>query len=368
MDTIRSAEVVLPCDEIGPTLDFFTRRLGFEVEGVFPAEDPRAVLVAGHWLRLRLERGADGPPGLVRVACSEPSVLSVDGSPLRAPNGTRIEVVRADQGLTTPPLVPALAVTPLGPDAPWTEGRAGMLYRDLIPGRQGGRFVASHIRIPTAGPVSDYVHHHDVRFQLIHCWRGGVRVVYEDQGEPFWLEPGDTVLQPPGIRHQVLETHGETDVIELTSPADHATWADRSVRLPSREPRPERTYGGQRFVRSQPVPWRTETERESDWRWPGYRARDTGIGEATEGLAGVRVVRTRDTLVSGKHLAARVHRGELLFWFVLAGRLTVELDGHAHTLREGAACVVPPGMPHAVVGGASLRLLESTFPAVLPEA
>ena len=91
-----------------------------------------------------------------------------------------------------------------GAPAPDT-GRAGMIYRDLLPDRQGGRFIASHITIPDGGPVPDYVHHHDVRFQVIHCVRGWVDVVYEDQGPPFRMHAGDTVLQPPHIRHRVLE-------------------------------------------------------------------------------------------------------------------------------------------------------------------
>ena len=75
-----------------------------------------------------------------------------------------------------------------------------MYYRDLIPGRYGGRFIASHIRIPAGGPVPDYVHHHSVEFQLIFCVNGWVRVAYEDQGEPMVLNPGDCFLQPPHIR------------------------------------------------------------------------------------------------------------------------------------------------------------------------
>ena len=41
---------------------------------------------------------------------------------------------------------------------------------------------------------------------MIYCMKGWVRLVYEDQGEPFLLEPGDCVLQPPEIRHRVLES------------------------------------------------------------------------------------------------------------------------------------------------------------------
>jgi hypothetical protein len=47
-----------------------------------------------------------------------------------------------------------------------------MIYRDLIPGRLGGRFIASHIAIPQGGPVADWVHYHLIRFQMIFCRRG----------------------------------------------------------------------------------------------------------------------------------------------------------------------------------------------------
>jgi hypothetical protein len=38
-------------------------------------------------------------------------------------------------------------------EAPFLRGRAGMDYRDLLPGRLGGRYIASHIRIASGGPV-----------------------------------------------------------------------------------------------------------------------------------------------------------------------------------------------------------------------
>ena len=72
-----------------------------------------------------------------------------------------------------------------------------MLYRDLIPGRLGGRYIASHITIPKGGPVSDWVHYHRIALQLIYVRRGWVRVVYQDGGEPFVMREGDLVIQPP---------------------------------------------------------------------------------------------------------------------------------------------------------------------------
>ncbi len=70
-----------------------------------------------------------------------------------------------------------------------------------------------------------------VRFQMIFCAKGWVRVVYEDQGkfkpiqsdlnqifnlwlilkgDSFIMNAGDCVLQPPRIRHRVLEWYIET--------------------------------------------------------------------------------------------------------------------------------------------------------------
>ena len=72
-----------------------------------------------------------------------------------------------------------------------------MLYRDLVPDRLGGSIIASHISIPDGGPVPDMVHYHTIGFQLIYCYRGWVRLVYEDQGPEFIINAGDCVIQPP---------------------------------------------------------------------------------------------------------------------------------------------------------------------------
>ncbi len=132
----------------------------------------------------------------------------------------------------------------------WVTGRAGMEYRDLIPGRLDGKVIASHIRIPNGGEVADYVHYHKVGFQMIYCVAGAIRVVYEDQGPPFWLKPGDCVLQPPEIRHRVLEAEANSEVVEVSAPAVHETWADHDMNLPNGRVIPGREFGGQRFVRT----------------------------------------------------------------------------------------------------------------------
>ncbi len=141
-----------------------------------------------------------------------------------------------------------VAVTDTSPHLEWVAGRVGMLYRDITPDGLDGRVVVSQIRLPFSGQVPDYVHYHLVEFQLIYCLKGRIKVVYEDQGEPFWMEPGDCVLQPPEIRHCVLECEVNSEVIEVTMPAEHETRADKEMTLPTTNIKPDRLFGAQRFI------------------------------------------------------------------------------------------------------------------------
>ena len=244
--TITSAEVVLPCDDLEETLAFFIDRLGFRVETIFPADSPRVAVISGHGLRLRLAVGAPGPVPRLRIVCDHASRLQTELQ--RAPNSLPIEFVATRAAIELPSLKPSHVVSRIE-GADWVVGRAGMLYRDLIPDRQGGLFIASHIHIPEGGPVPDYPHFHKIRFQVIYCHRGWGRVVYEGQGAPFIMHPGDCVLQPPEIRHQVLECSSNLEVIEIGCPAIHETWADHDMTLPTRQVDSGRLFSDQRFVR-----------------------------------------------------------------------------------------------------------------------
>lgn len=131
----------------------------------------------------------------------------------------------------------------------WKLGRVGMLYRDLTPDGLKSRVIVSHIRLPFDGEVPDYVHYHKVDFQMIYCKKGRIKVVYEDQGAAFWLETGDCVLQPPEIRHRVLECTTGAEVIEVTMPSSHETCVEHDITLPTNTVNPLREFNGQRFVR-----------------------------------------------------------------------------------------------------------------------
>jgi mannose-6-phosphate isomerase-like protein (cupin superfamily) len=184
------------------------------------------------------------------------------------------------------------------------------------------------------------------------------------------LRAGDCVLQPPGIRHRVLEASPRLQVVELSCPAEHITLLDHELALPTTEVRPDRDFGGQRFVRhdAESATW------QPSWL-PGFDARDTGIGEATDGLAGVRVLRPASS--APRALAPVAHHGELLFLFVLQGEVGLQIYGSpddatpaasavptVHTLREADAIAIPARLPFALVEPTGdVELLEVTLPA-----
>jgi quercetin dioxygenase-like cupin family protein len=352
MQNIR-AEVCLTTTALAADIGFFGKRLGMRLERIWPADDPREAVVAGHGLRLRLQAGA-AAAGEVRVLADDPVLIAGGETALVSPGGIRVGIEALDPPVVQPPTEHAFVVRRLADGAPWVVGRAGMEYRDLVPGRLGGAMIASHIRIPTGGPVPDMVHFHKVGFQLIFCVRGWVDVVYEDQGGPRRLHAGDCFIQPPEIRHRVLHASDGIEVIEIGVPAEHLTVIDHDLALPTPEVRPDREWAGQRFVH--------DVGGQGVWqpfRVPGLVARDTGISAATQGVASVQVVRKGQ----GEVPMTR-HDADILFGYVMAGSAILQGDGQPdHPLSQGDAVVIPPGLATRLAGvDAGFELLEVALP------
>ncbi len=347
----RSAELVLHCVDVSQALQFYVEQLGFRLDVIFPADAPRVAMISGYGMRIRLDRDADAAPATLYLSCKGQWQHGFDTSekPL-APDGTRIfRLAELYESVAPPLLVPEIIVQ-RAEGSPWSLGRAGMQYRDLIPSRLNGRYIASHIRIPDGGPVPDYVHHHQVQFQLIYCRRGSVRVVYEDQGPAFTMEAGDCVLQPPHIRHRVLESSPGLEVIEVSCPAEHLTLVDHDMELPTGSLNRDRDFAGQSFVLHKAAC--------SAWRpgpYTGFESADTEIEIATRGFASVRTVRCTNL----QSEAAVDADSKCWFNFVLEGAATLECVEKGWGLSAGDAFVIPPATPFSLSPNSTeLKLLQ----------
>ena len=356
-ENIQTAEILLPCNNLDETLQFFTDKLGFKMESIAPAENPSHAVISGYGIRLRLEPGNNPDPGSINLLCSDPASVADGKLELTAPNGTCVNLIEVDPPLNIPNVKQTFVLSKMSDTDQWNEGRAGMLYRDLIPDRQGGYVVASHIRILEGGPVPDYVHYHKILFQMIYCYKGWAQLVYEDQGEPFVIEAGDCVIQPPQIRHQVLESSAGMEVIELTCPADHETCVDHEIKLPTSSADSERLFNGQHFIRhvAAKAEWKP-------WRIAGFEARDIGIASATDGLAGVRVAhpvgQLQPEFVS--------HDADLLFMFLLNGSAELNCDQmDSELLTAGDSFIIPGALKHSLSEcSEDMDVLEVALPAV----
>lgn len=355
---IRGFHVPMSCTELVPVMQFFIDTLGFRIDAIYPADSPSTAILSGHGLTIRLAIGLPHGIAELHLLCDDPAQLPDGARTVTAPNGVVIRLSPADPPVKSPVTRQELVLSRADADPSWSVGRAGMRYRDLLPNRHGGAFIASHIRILEGGPVPDYVHFHKIRFQMIFCRKGWVRLVYEAQGEPFMLNAGDCVLQPPTIRHRVLESSAGAEVIELGSPAEHITMADHELSLPSAAHEPDREFEGQRFVRhvAANAAWHA-------WKTPGFVACDTGIGTATKGLAGVRVVRPDGESPP----AQRLHDTEFCFFFVLSGTVKVHQGDDTYSLCADDSITIPGNMAYCFDDcSTDLVLLEVTLPADFP--
>ncbi|MBL8689385.1 MAG: cupin domain-containing protein [Rhodospirillaceae bacterium] len=101
--------------------------------------------------------------------------------------------------------------------------RAFFAYRDLgIAEASAGSVRAHVIRAVPGTHAEPRWHRHHLKFQMVFVTRGWVRFEYEDIGEVM-LKPGDSVYQPPRIRHRELAHSDDLELVEITSPADFET-------------------------------------------------------------------------------------------------------------------------------------------------
>ncbi|HEB54655.1 MAG TPA: cupin domain-containing protein [bacterium] len=145
------------------------------------------------------------------------------------------------------------------------------------------------------------------------------------------MRADDGLLQPPRIRHRVLECSDQLEVRETAVPAEHQTAFDHQLALPTAAIAPDRDFGGQRF----------HLYRAHEHEGTQIDIDDLGFGPATNDLAEVRTVN------GGRIDTPTRTDNRLLFAFVLRGSCRVHLADQEHALQRGAAVTIPAGQTHA---------------------
>jgi len=102
--------------------------------------------------------------------------------------------------------------------------RPHAVYRDLgIAEATDGMAVAHVIRFvsPVTGDISRW-HTHDVDLQMTYVLKGWI--VAEMEGHaPETMREGSAWLQPPRIKHRVVDYSDDCELLEIVLPADFKT-------------------------------------------------------------------------------------------------------------------------------------------------
>ncbi len=103
--------------------------------------------------------------------------------------------------------------------------RSYSAYRDLgVAAATAGLAQAHVIRMipPCVPAVVSKEHYHDVEFQLIYVLKGWFKGEYEGAGV-VTMEEGSCWIQPPRIKHTVLDYSDDCELLEIILPAEFDT-------------------------------------------------------------------------------------------------------------------------------------------------
>jgi hypothetical protein len=98
-------------------------------------------------------------------------------------------------------------------------------YRDLGMSKATSGMVQAHVIrfVPPCRPEEvSKLHYHDVEFQMVYVLKGWIKTELEGQGAHV-MRPGSAWIQPPRIKHKVLDYSDDAEVLEIVLPADFDT-------------------------------------------------------------------------------------------------------------------------------------------------
>jgi mannose-6-phosphate isomerase-like protein (cupin superfamily) len=98
-------------------------------------------------------------------------------------------------------------------------------YRDLGISAATDGLVQAHVVqfVPPCRPEEvSKLHYHDVDFQMVYVLKGSIKTELEGQGA-ITMREGSCWIQPPRVRHKVLDYSDDCQVLEIVLPADFKT-------------------------------------------------------------------------------------------------------------------------------------------------
>ena len=117
--------LVVPCNDLAETLDFFTEKNEFRLHRIYPAEDPSIADIENHGRYIRLVKQESGP---------YPDYTAISGG---ATQDLSIETVDLNPPMEVPSAQDTYEMTHLDDESDWVIGRVGMEYRNLISEENG---------------------------------------------------------------------------------------------------------------------------------------------------------------------------------------------------------------------------------------
>ncbi len=125
----------------------------------------------------------------------------------------------------TAPRKQTFVASHLNPNAFEGGLRSYAKYRDLGMAAATNGLAQVHVikMIPPCDPaVVSKRHYHDVEFQMIYVLKGWIKGEYDGAGEVTMVE-GSCWLQPPKIKHTVLDYSDDCELLEIILPAEFDT-------------------------------------------------------------------------------------------------------------------------------------------------
>jgi hypothetical protein len=137
----------------------------------------------------------------------------------------RVAAAKAKPKAKVAPRKQTFVASHLNPNAFEGGLRSYAKYRDLGIAAATNGLAQAHVikMIPPCDPaVVSKRHYHDVEFQMIYVLKGWIKGEYDGAGEATMVE-GSCWLQPPKIKHTVLDYSPDCELLEIILPAEFDT-------------------------------------------------------------------------------------------------------------------------------------------------